>query len=192
MPTIGTLIDQFSRKYIYLNPDTLKGPGTWRLTNIPAIDDDKILNTIENLYAVAPIVNTQTGQTANLSFSISAAPDINSARSTRQLGPAVMSQLRSGNLVPTPYSSLFDLSVIRGVDPVKTNQVEQNAFVFFGIEDLPDIDSARAKRRMGVSLGAFGYNSRSVTAITAAAPLKAATAADIATVSFDLTTLPAA
>ena len=192
MPTIGTLIDQFSRKYVYLNPDTLKGPGTWRLTNIPAIDDDSILNTIENLYAVAPIVNTQTGQTANLSFSIADVPDINSARSTRQLGPAVMSQLRSGNLVPTPYSSLFDLSVIRGVDPVKTNQVEQNAFVFFGITDLPDIEDARAKRRMGVSLGAFGYNSRSVTAITAAAPLKAATAADIATVSFDLTTLPAA
>ena len=192
MPTIGTLIDQFSRKYVYLNPDTLKGPGTWRLTNIPAVDDDKILNTIENLYAVAPIVNTQTGQTANLSFSIADVPDINSARSTRQLGPAVMSQLRSGNLVPTPYSSLFDLSVIRGVDPVKTNQVDSNAFVFFGIMDLPNIEDARAKRRMGVSLGAFGYNSRSVTAITAAAPLKAATAADIATVSFDLTTLPAA
>ena len=192
MPVIGTLIDQFSRKYVYLNPDTLKGPGTWRLTNIPAVDDDGILNTIENLYAVAPIVNTQTGQTANLSFSIADVPDINSARSTRQLGPAVMSQLRSGNLVPTPYSSLFDLSVIRGVDPVKTNQVDSNAFVFFGIDGLPDIDSARAKRRMGVSLGAFGYNSRSVTAITAASPLKAVTAADIATVSFDLTTLPAA
>ena len=192
MPAIGTLKDNFSRKYIYLNPDVLKGPGAWRLTNIPSFDDDTILNTIENLYAVAPIVNTQTGQTANLSFSISGVPDIDAPRSTRQLGPAVSAQLRSGNLVPTPYSSLFDLSSIRGVDPVKTNQVDSNAFVFFDMTDIPQLESARDKRRMGVSLGVFGYNSRSVTAITAAAPLKAVTAADIATVSFDLTTLPAA
>ena len=84
------------------------------------------------------------------------------------------------------------MSSIKGVDPVKTNQVDSNAFVFFDMTGLPPLESARAKRRMGVSLGAFGYNSRSVTAITAAAPLRAVTAADIATVSFDLTTLPAA
>lgn len=59
MAYVGEYIDKFSRKYLYLNPDPLLGPGTWRLSNIPAYDDGLIPNTIENLYAVPPIINTQ-------------------------------------------------------------------------------------------------------------------------------------
>ena len=52
MAYVGEYTDKFSRKYLHLNPDPLKGPGTWRLSNIPSYDDDGIDNAIENLYAI--------------------------------------------------------------------------------------------------------------------------------------------
>lgn len=86
--------------------------------------------------------------------------------------------------------ALFDVEVINGVKPVQTNQIDNDAYIWFNIDSLPNVEAARDARRIGVTLGAFGYNSRSVTSITATAPLKAVTAAGIATVSFDITTLP--
>ena len=190
MTVVGSYIDKFSRKYLYLNPDPTLGPGTWRLSNVPAFDDGTEINTIENLYAVPPIYNDQVGETANLKFVIESIPDINAARSTANLSSSINGLLQGDNLIPLPGSALFDLGVINGVAPIMTRQEDNNAFIWFNIDSLPNVDTARNPRRIGVTLGTFGYNSRSVTSITATAPLKAATSADIATVSFDITTLP--
>jgi hypothetical protein len=189
MTAVGSYIDKFSRKYLYLNPDPTLGPGTWRLSNVPAFDDGDI-NTIENLYAVPPIYNDQVGETANLKFVIESVPDINAARSTTNLSSSINGLLQGDDLIPLPGSTLFNLGVINGVAPIMTRQEDRNAFVWFNIDSLPNVDTARNPRRIEVTLGTFGYNSRSVTSITATAPLKAATSADIATVSFDITTLP--
>ena len=192
MAYVGEYIDKFSRKYLFLNPDPLLGPGTWRLSNVPAYDDDLIPNTIENLYAVPPIINTQVGNQANLSFVIEGIPDINDARSTRTttLETSISNLLRQDDLLPMTGGALFDVEVINGVKPILTNQIDNDAYIWFNIDSLPNVEAARDARRIGVTLGAFGYNSRSVTSITATAPLEAVTAAGIATVSFDITTLP--
>ena len=189
MTAVGSYIDKFSRKYLYLNPDPTLGPGTWRLSNVPAYDDGNI-NTIENLYAVPPIYNDQTSATANLKFVIETIPDINSARSTTTLSSSITALLQSDDLIPLQGSALFDLETINGVAPIMTRQEDDDAFIWFNIDSLPNVETARDTQRIGVTLGTFGYNSRSVTSITATAPLKADTSADIATVSFDITTLP--
>lgn len=192
MAYVGEYIDKFSRKYLFLNPDPLLGPGTWRLSNVPAYDDDLIPNTIENLYAVPPIINTQVGNQANLSFVIESIPDINSARRSTgtTLETSIGNLLRQDDLLPMTGGSLFDVEVINGTKPILTNQINDDAYIWFNIDALPNVETARDTKRIGVTLGAFGYNSRSVTSITATAPLKAVTAAGIATVSFDITTLP--
>ena len=190
MTAVGSYIDKFSRKYLYLNPDPTLGPSTWRLSNVPAYEADPDLNTIENLYAVPPIYNEQVGATANLKFVIETIPDINSARSTTNLSSSITALLQGDDLIPLPGSALFDLGVINGVAPIMTRQEDDDAFIWFNIDSLPNVETARDVQRIGVTLGTFGYNSRSVTSITATAPLKAVTSADIATVSFDITTLP--
>ena len=192
MANVGEYIDEFSRKYLYLNPDPLKGPDTWRLTNIPAYGESGLPGKIENLYAIPPIINTQIGNQANLSFVIEAIPDIHAARSIRTttLETAIGNLLRRDDLIPIAGDALLDVETINGVAPVLTNQIDTDAYIWFNIDALPNIDVARDSRRIGVTLGAFGYNSRSVTSITATAPLQTVSAAGIATVSFDITTLP--
>ncbi len=191
MAYVGEYTDKFSRKYLHLNPDPSKGPGTWRLSNIPSYDDGLVPNTIENLYAIPPIVNTQIGNQANLSFVIEGIPGINAARTSRTttLETTVGNLLRQ-DLVPMGGGTLFDVEIVNGEKPILTNQIDADAYIWFNIDALPNVDAARDARRLGVTLGAFGYNSRSVTSITATAPLKAVTGAGIATVSFDITTLP--
>ena len=190
MTAVGSYIDKFSRKYLYLNPAETLGPGTWRLSNVPAYEADPDNNTVENLYAVPPIYNDQVNATANLKFVIETIPDINSARSTTTLSSSINGLLQSDDLIPLPGRALFDLGIINGVAPIMARQEDDDAFIWFNIDSLPNVETARNTQRIGVTLGTFGYNSRSVTSITATAPLKAATSADIATVSFDITTLP--
>ena len=77
------------------------------------------------------------------------------------------------------------------VAPVSSNQSGRDAVVWFDITNLPNIDEARSARKFKAFLN-LPYNSRSITAITATAPLEVTTVNEIANVSFDITSLPPA
>jgi hypothetical protein len=87
---------------------------------------------------------------------------------------------------------LFDLKEIKGIAPVMSRQNDKDAYLWFDISVLPDATvretrRERAKRRYKVLAG---YNSRSVTSLTADNPLFVDSVNGLATVSFDITTLP--
>ena len=132
MTTIGTLASQFNRTYIYLNPDPLKGPSTWRLSNIPGINDGGVDDDIENLYTLAPITHTQLGDAVELNFDISAiARDVNQARQTFTASTAVYNAF---NYAPFKSSNqLFDLERITAVKPVMsmTQDKDVSIWLFF-------------------------------------------------------------
>ena len=115
--SLGTLKTEFSRTYIYLNPDPTQGPPVWRLSNIPGINDGGIDDDIENLYTIPPITHTQLGDAVELKFDISAiAKDIHQSRQTYTNNYAVHNLL---NYAPFKSNSqLFDLESIRAIKPV--------------------------------------------------------------------------
>jgi len=99
------------------------------------------------------------------------------------------------NLVDyAPYKSeraIRNIKSITSTPPVSSTQVDRDAVVWFDITQLPNIETARDKKRMKVFLN-LPYNSRSITAITASAPLQVDTVKEVANVSFDITSLPPA
>ena len=193
MAAVGDLTQKFSRTYVYLNPDPLKGPSTWRLSNIPGIDDSTTDNIVENIFTIPPITHTQIGGAVNLKFDISAiGTSVFGAPRNKVSKDAIAYNL--ANYAPYKQSGvLFDLETITAQAPVKSYTTPDGADVTisFDISSLPTIESARAKRRMKVEFKAL-YNSRSVTSLSAEAPLFAAVAGGLATVSFDISTLPEA
>lgn len=190
MTTIGTLASHFNRTYIYLNPDPLKGPSTWRLSNIPGINDGGVDDDIENLYTLAPITHTQLGDAVELNFDISAiAKDVNQARQTFTATTAVYNAF---NYAPFKSSNqLFDLERITAVKPVMSMTQNKDVSIWFDITSLEPLEIARSKRRMKTTFR-LSYNSRSVNALTAVEPLQAETVLGQATVSFDIKSLPEA
>ena len=69
-------------------------------------------------------------------------------------------------------------------------QNDKDAYLWFDISSLDSADTVRRdRRRFNVRAG---YNSRSVTSLTADNPLFSDQAGGLATVSFDITTLPEA
>ena len=186
---IGSQKFNFSRTYIYLNPDPTKGPPTYRLSNIPAIDTD--IDCIENLWTIPPIINQQAGETAVLKFDISAIPKFhNEARSSSRLLPVEVAE-NVLEIKPMNEGLACELEDIEGTAPVQTVQDGLDITMFFDISSLDPVDTARVKReRMNVTLGYFAYNNRSVTSLLAEAPLFANTVDKVSTVSFDITTLP--
>lgn len=190
MASLGTLASKFSRTYIYLNPDPYLGPSTWRLSNIPGINDGGIDDEIENLYTVAPITHTQLGDAVELKFDISAiARDVNQARNTYTNDYAVHNLLNYA-----PFKSnyqLFDLEKVTAVRPVMSRTQNKDVSIWFNIDSLEPLDIARSKRRMKTTFR-LSYNSRSVNALTAVEPLQADTVLGQATVSFDIKSLPEA
>lgn len=182
----GELKENFGRTYIYLNPDISKGPYTYRLSNIPSEVDPPAL--IENIYTIPPIAHTETTTTANLYFSIEDIGKwINEARS--EFGVTYAAK----NLIDyAPYPSqtaITDLETVKAVKPVEALQQEEDVVIWFDITDLPDIETARDKQRMQVTLN-LPYNSRSITSLTAANPLFVSQQDGDATVSFSITSLP--
>ena len=188
--SLGTLKTEFSRTYIYLNPDPYQGPPVWRLSNIPGINDDNIDDDIENLYTIAPITHTQLGDAVELKFDISAiARDVNQARQTYTNDYAVHNLL---NYAPFKSNSqLFDLESITAVKPVMSRTQNKDVTIWFNIDSLDPLETKRNKRRMKTTFR-LSYNSRSVNALTAVAPLEADTVLGQATVSFDIKSLPEA
>ena len=184
----GTVKREFSKQWIYLNPNPADGPWAWHVANLPEVDDPTIIDDIENLYTVPPIMNNQVGQVANLYFSIEDCKARNEPDAVRTLKSNIGLLLDGGNLPPTSFNGLFDVTGVDSIAPVMSQQNDKDAYLWFDISgrDPVDIDK-RDTRRFKVKAG---YNSRSVTSLTADSPLFVDNVDGLATVSFDITTLP--
>ena len=188
MPSPGAITQKFNRQYVYLNPDPYKGPYTQRLSNIVPIGAE--IGSLENLYAIAPLVSTQSDTTAHLTFDISEV-----GKDIWDPAAAFTQKYAAKNILEyAPFKSergFRDVSTIRSTPPIDSSQSGADAVVWLDIASLPNIETARSSRKMKVFLN-LPYNSRSITAITASAPLQVDTVAEIANVSFDITSLPPA
>ena len=185
MPAPNSYTYKHNRTYIYLNPEPFLGPYTQRLSNIPAVGEP--ISEIENLYTFAPMAHTEGANTANLYFDINAIPDY--ARTRPQVG---IEKIVDNTLKYAPFksqSAFSGLKTITGIKPVYSSQVGNDAALWFEIEELGDIDSPRAARRMNIKLN-LPYNSKSIESLSASAPVKVFTDAGDATVSLDFTLLP--
>ena len=184
----GTVKREFSKQWIYLNPNPAEGPWAWNVANLPEVDDPTIIDDIENLYTVPPIMNNQVGQVANLYFSIEDCKARNEPDAVRTLRSNIGLLLDGGNLPPTSFNSLFDVTGVDAIAPVMSQQNDKDAYLWFDISGLDPVDiDKRDRRRFKVKAG---YNSRSVTSLTADEPLFVDNVDGLATVSFDITTLP--
>lgn len=190
MALIGDLQTKFNRTYIYLNPNPITGPSEWRLSNIPGINDADIEDAIQNLYTIPPIVHTESGNAVELRFDISAIDkNINQSRQTYTNDYAVYNLLKYA-----PFKNnqqLFDLETITAIKPVMSRTLDKDCTVWFNINNLEPVDNTRQKQRLKTTFR-LSYNSRSVNALTAVAPLQADTVLGQATVSFDIKSLPEA
>jgi len=183
----GTVKHEYGKNWIYLNPNPAEGPFAWNVASLPDPDNAGIIDDIENLYAVPPIMNNQIGQVANLYFSIEDCKARNEPDTfVRTLKSNISLLLDGGNLPPTSRNGLFDLTGITGIKPVMSQQNDKDAYLWFDISSLDPVDIDR-RRRYRVQAG---YNSRSVTSLTADKPLEVDAIGGLATVSFDITTLP--
>ena len=184
----GTVKREFSKQWIYLNPNPADGPWAWSVANLPEVDDPTIIDDIENLYTVPPIMNNQVGQVANLYFSIEDCKARNEPDAVKTLKSNIGLLLDGGNLPPTSFNGLFDVTGVDAIAPVMSQQNDKDAYLWFDISGLDPVDiDKRDDRRFKVKAG---YNSRSVTSLTADEPLFVDNVDGLATVSFDITTLP--
>lgn len=184
----GTVKREFSKQWIYLNPNPADGPWAWNVANLPEVDDPTIIDDIENLYTVPPIMNNQVGQVANLYFSIEDCKARNEPDAVKTLKSNIGLLLDGGNLPPTSFNGLFDVTGVDAIAPVMSQQNDKDAYLWFDISGLDPVDiDKRDDRRFKVKAG---YNSRSVTSLTADEPLFVDNVDGLATVSFDITTLP--
>ena len=184
----GTVKQEYGKQWIYLNPNPAQGPFAWNVANLPEVDDPTIIDDIENLYTVAPIMNNQIGQQANLYFSIEdcKARELPDGASGRTLASNIALLLDGGNLPPTSRNGLFDLNGIEAEAPVMARQNDKDAYLWFDISGLDHVNIDKVRRYKVKA----GYNSRSVTSLTADIPLAVDASDGLATVSFDITTLP--
>lgn len=192
MTSLGTLKTEFSRTYIYLNPDPFQGPPVWRLSNIPGLSrsnpDDGL---IDGIYTLLPIAKTESGNNVDLYFDIASLPDSRSVSRRPSYIPSVLTNFLSyTDDLPKAYST--GLAGLKGEDPIKTIVQDDIGIVYFDMTDLPSLETVRRKRRFYLSSRTFKYNSRSVDALTATEPLVSQTSAQVATVSIDFSTLPEA
>lgn len=189
MASIGTLKSQFNRAYIYLNPNPYLGPSTWRLSNIPPLGaEPPEEDEIANLFTIPPIQHTETDGVANLFFSISSIPD-NINRSSRSPFRSKTAAYNMNVYAPFQASTgTFSINSVSAIPPVETATNDDNVTIWFDIADLQPVEAARARRRFKTVFD-VNYNSRSISALTADAPLAATPGPDI-TVSFDIHSLP--
>ena len=161
---MSEVILNFQRVYV---PNTTFGVETnkYRVCNIQP--SQKIENI--SVDARLPIKANQPTGNIILLYSIKDLKNVNEARS---------SDIRD-DLVGS-----YITNEIVGVDPVRSTFVNNEYVISFTIKDLEDIGSTKSAVRIGQ------YNSRSITALTAARPLKASTLSAKTTVQFEMTSLP--
>jgi hypothetical protein len=191
MAAVNDLVQKFSRTYIYLNPNPFKGPNTWRLSNIPGAVTEDDSDTIQNLYTVPPIRDTSDGSTINLYFDIDSIAKTAGEASGTSSTPARRAWMLATYAPYKRRTSAYSLKKITGQRPIATEESGRDVTIFFDLTGLKSIEEARGKRRMQVNFKAL-YNSRSIDALTATAPLYSNSNGEIATVSFDISQLPEA
>ena len=180
MTTIGTLQQKHSRNYIYLNPSITEGPNTWRLSNLNEGDSQQC---IQDIWTIAPIVKTQSGTDAVLSFDISSIPKTVSEASVtlkdlQEIAASVMVSQPPGGYINCAFDD------IETELPVNSIQANKDLTVWFDIRGLKSIDAARDV----VESDDSGYN-RSVATLVAEEPLFVDTVAKKAKITFDMSNL---
>ena len=189
---IGTVQYEYGKHWIYLNPNPAEGPSTWRVSNLPDIDDPTIIDEIQNLYTVPPIMNNQVGQQAQLYFSIKDLKARNEPDGRdKSLKSHIAQLLEGGNLPPLSRNGMFDVKEIKGIAPVMSRQNDNDAYLWFDIAGLDSVDIVSRRQLRRYKVKAL-YNSRSVTSLTADEPLFVDNVDGLATVSFNITSLPPA
>ena len=189
MPDIGELKPNFSRTYIYGNPNPYSGPGAWRLTNLPgtvAPDAD----TLKDIFTVLPINKTWNGTNVNLFFDIENLGTTKAVSVDKSFLHRMLNGWKQADNPPERVlrSGLKDLV---GIDPINANVDAGIGTIWFDISNLPSaMTTFRSGRRYRFTTMSFSYNSRSVDTLTASAPLESQTSGDTATITFDLRTLP--
>ena len=182
----GTVKHRYNKNWIYLNPNPALGPFAWNVAKLPDVDGSDDVD-IENLYTVPPIMNNQIGDSADLYFSIE---DLKGREEpdtmTRTIKANVALLLDQGSLPPSGLTSLRNVTAIDATLPVQSRTELKDVYLWFDIFSLPEVETRR-RRRYTVRAG---YNSRSVTSLTANRPLEVDNVDGLATVSFDITTLP--
>ena len=183
----GTVKHKYNKNWIYLNPNPALGPFAWNVAKLPDVDGSDDVD-IENLFTVPPIMNNQIGDSADLYFSIQDLKDRNEPDTMpRTIKANVALLLDQGNLPPSGMTALRDVTAINGTLPIQSQTVLKDVYLWFDIFNLPEVETTRSRRRYTVRAG---YNSRSVTSLTANRPIEVDNVDGLATVSFDITTLP--
>ena len=168
MPNIDIVQNKYNKNWIYLNPVYLDGPSAWNVANFPQDDVET------QVLAVPPIMVEQVAGDVALSYSIIACKGLDE----------VNRQLLASDTPAFPQSTLNDISEIKGELPIETTSFDGDTIIYFSIKDLNPAST------VFISIESDGYNRSNIDSLTTSVPLEAGEAASIATVSFDITTLP--
>lgn len=169
MTTLGTVQTKYGKNWIYLNPTPLEGPNAWNVANIPSETGEA------EVFGVPPIMVSESADGFDLTYSIIACTDVDT----------INRQLRISELPNKSLSEVTGIDSIAGELPVDVNKFDNDTIIYFNIDALPSVDTTTT----GVE-DVAGYNSDSIASITAEIPLEVTAAGSVATVSFDMTTLP--
>ena len=190
MTKVGSFKSEFSRKYLYLNPDPFLGPPTWRLSNIPP-EGPPDTPALRDLYTLLPIDKREVGSTYTLFFNIDGLPTTREVTQRKNYFDSIFGMFLS-QAQDLPTNEYFQVKNLRGIDPIKTIVQDDVGIVYFDPSDLPSLEDVRRNRLYNISPSTFKYNSRSVDVLNADAPVEAVTANGTATVSLDFRNLPEA
>lgn len=168
MTTLGTVQTKYRKDWIYLNPDSFNGPNAWNVANTGSD------NTEGRIFAVPPMMASESNGDVDLSYSIIA------CKSVDELGR----QLFVNDAPAIFQDTLTDIDSIEGKSPVFTNVFRNDLVIYFSIQALPSASSATAEVE-----GPSGYNGNSIASLTTSLPLEATEADRVATVTFDISTL---
>ena len=169
MTTLGTVQTKYSKKWIYLNPNLFDGPSAWNVANIPS------QSGTPEIFGIPPMMISETSGAVDLSYSIIACKGLDEL--TRQLLVTDTPNIQSDVLTDIDY-------VITEL-PVNLNRFDNGTILYFDIESLDSVESTTAG-----TVEVAGYNSNSIASLTTSLPLEATQVGGVATVSFDITTLP--
>jgi len=168
MDNLGTVQTKYNKDWIYLNFAALEGPNAWNVANFPGEDGDV------QVLAVPPIMVEQVASDIALSYSIVDCKGLDE----------VNRQLLASDTPAFPQSTLSNIQEVRGELPIEKSSFDGDTIIYFSIEDLNSTSALFIPDNLD------GYNRSSIDSLTTSLPLEAAETGGIATVSFDITTLP--
>ena len=184
----GTIVNRMGTTYSYFLPLPTLVPGTWRLTNIPPPGTGGL--GLDSLAATLPIVATDEVTRWNLSFNIVDLPDTPNITNYLSIEKITDKIFRNHKPSTDPTKSLRAVYGLTSDPPIGSYVQNNIGVLWWDALSLPYLEdiSPSTNRKLKISLN--GYNSRSVDAITADAPMVSITSVDdTANVTFDITTL---